>query len=385
MLNLFQHLGRSRNKFGMTISKPMIKKTFLLGSLFSSLLLLGAGCINLGGSTATGPMGMYRSLDKGDTWQQANVYPTVQGVKSLGGVKAYRLFTDPSDPNALYLATRGQGLFYTYDKGDSWQVATAMNGKFIYALAVDPKNKCTILASDGGHIYKSTDCSRSWSLAYNNDQADNRVVALAYDFGNSKNIYAGLLGGEVLLSTDGGTGWKVIKNFKKGTALQVLVTAPLTPGRLYAASTQDGLARSDDGGATWINLNEGLNNFNDSLNFYRLVLHPSEKGIIFWVSKYGILRSNDAGKTWTDLKLLTPPGSVNIYAFAISPSNPKEMYYVGTILQDKGASRSTFYKSVDGGNSWVTKKLPTNTIPVTLLIHPTDTKTLFMGFTVPEK
>ena len=360
----------------------MNKKIFLLGSLLGSLLLLGAGCVST--STVTGPMGVFRSLDKGDTWLQANVYPTAQGVKSLASVKAYRLFTDPSDPNALYLATRGQGLFYTYDKGDSWQVAGAMNGKFIYALAVDPKSKCTILASDGDHLYKSTDCSRSWSLAYNNDQANDRVVALAYDFGNSKNVYAGLLGGEVLLSTDGGMGWKVIKRFAKGTTLQSLVADPLTPGRLYAASTQNGLARSDDGGATWINLNEGLNSFNDSLSFYRLVLHPTEKDIVFWVSKYGILRSNDAGKTWTDLKLLTPPGSVNIYAFAISPSNPKEMYYVGTVLGDKGASRSTFYKSVDGGASWVTKKLPTNTIPVTLLIHPTDTKTLFMGFTVPE-
>ncbi len=361
----------------------MSKKFFLLGSLVGSLLLLGAGCISFG-ATPAGPLGAFRSADKGESWQQINAYPTPQVVKSLAGVKVYRFFPDPSDPNAFYMGTRGQGLFYTYNKGDSWQAVEAMSGRFIYAVAVDPKSKCTVLVSDGAHIYKTTDCSRSWVLVYTDERPDERVSSVAFDYGNPKNVYAAQLGGEVLASPDGGTTWRVAKRFGAGVSLQYVATNPLVPGQVYVAGAQSGLSRSDDGGNTWNSLSEGLGNFNDSLSFYRLVLHPTEKDTVFWVSKYGILKSNDAGKSWTDLKLLTPPGSVNIYAFAVSPGNHKEIYYVGTVLGDKGASRSTFYKSVDGGSSWVTKKLPTNTIPVTLLIHPTDTKTLFMGFTIPE-
>jgi hypothetical protein len=59
------------------------------------------------------------------------------------------------------------------------------------------------------------------------------------------------------------------------------------------------------------------------------------------------------------------------------------MYYTGTILGEKNVHvRSTFYKSVDGGKNWVTKKLPTNTIPVGLLINSEKDSIVSMGFAV---
>jgi hypothetical protein len=113
------------------------------------------------------------------------------------------------------------------------------------------------------------------------------------------------------------------------------------------------------------------------------VLHPSKANTIFWISKYGILRSEDAGASWQELHLITPPGTVNIYGFAINPTNENELYYTGTILGEKNAHvRSTFYKSVDGGRSWTTKKLPTNTIPVAIYIHPLKPEIVFMAFTL---
>ncbi|MBI5729297.1 MAG: hypothetical protein HY983_03615 [Candidatus Magasanikbacteria bacterium] len=352
---------------------------------FSALALvatLGAGCVGFSGSSApAGPMGVFRSTDKGDSWAQSNVFPTTKGVKSLAGVKVYRIFTDPSDPNALYLATRGQGLYYSYDKGDSWQMAAAMQGRYIYALAVDPTDKCTVLVSDGANIFKTTDCSRTWKTVYT-EQRGQRIVALGFDYGKHTTVYTALFGGQILQSLNTGDSWRVIKTFKYN--LQWLATDPLTPGRIYVAGADSGFTRSDDGGQTWISLSRGLQSFNDSLYFYRLVLHPSKKDTLYWISKYGILYSEDAGNIWTDVKLLSPPGSVNIYSFAVNPSNPKEMYYVGTVLGEGANSRSTFYKTTDGGNNWVTKKLPTNTIPVSMVIHPTETDTLFMGFTVPD-
>jgi len=360
----------------------MSKKLFFLSTL-AILSTLGAGCVGFGGSSApAGPMGVFRSTDKGDSWQQSNVFPTTQGVKSLAGVKVYRIFTDPSDPNALYLATRGQGLYYSYDKGSSWQVAAAMQGRYIYALAVDPTDKCTILVSDGANIFRTNDCSRTWKTVYT-EQRGQRIVALGFDYSKRATVYAALFGGQILESLNGGDGWRAIKTFKAN--LQFLATDPLTPGRIYVAGADSGFIRSDDGGRTWVSLSRSLQSFNESLYFYRLVLHPSKKNTLYWISKYGILYSEDAGDSWTDVKLLSPPGSVSIYAFAVNPSNAKEMYYVGTVLGENTASRSTFYKTTDGGNNWVTKKLPTNTIPVSMVIHPTETGTLFMGFTIPDK
>lgn len=360
-----------------------MSKRLLFLSALALLSVLGAGCIGFGGSAApAGPMGVFRSTDKGDSWAQSNIFPTTQGVKSLAGVKVYRIFTDPSDPNALYLATRGQGLYYSYDKGESWQMAAAMQGRYIYTVAVDPTDKCTILVSDGANIFKTTDCSRTWKTVYA-EQRGQRIVAVGFDYGRHTTVYAALFGGQVLRSLNAGDSWRVIKTFKAN--LQFLATDPLAPGRIYLAGADSGFIRSDDGGQTWNSLSRGLQSFNDSLYFYRLVLHPSKKDTLYWISKYGILYSEDAGASWTDVKLLSPPGSVNIYAFAVNPSNPKEMYYVGTVLGEGAASRSTFYKTADGGNNWVTKKLPTNTVPVSMVLHPTETATLFMGFTIPDK
>ena len=358
----------------------MTKRIILLGALVAAVILTGVSCLTTGG-TAQGPMGMFRSADKGETWGAIQTLPSAQGVQSIAGLKIFRIFEDPGDPNAMYLGTRGQGLYYTYNNGDTWQAVSAMNGKFIYALAVNPKDKCTIYVSDGPNIYKTEDCSRSWKLVYTEQRTGQRMVAMAVDFGDDKTVYAAELGGDILLSQDGGGSWRVVKRF--GFDLQHLVADPFKAGRIYVATYRNGLFRSDDIGANWTDLSSGLDPYSDSKNFYRLVLNNGQKDSLYWVSKYGILRSDDAGNSWKDLKLITPPGSVNIYAFAVNPNNAKEMYYTGTILGDQNVHvRSTFYKTVDGGTNWVTKKLPTNTVPAAIRIHPTQNNVLFMGFTI---
>ena len=357
----------------------MTKKISWLGAILGALVLTGVGCIQFSGGTK-GLMGVFRSNDGAETWQQKGALPTAQGVKNLASAKVYKIYTDPSDANALYMGTRGQGLYYSYDNGETWQTSVAMAGKYIYGLTVDPRDKCVIYVSDGQHIFKTADCQRSWELLFTEERPTQRFVALASDFSDSKIIYGAQLGGDVFRSKDGGQSWRIIKRFN--FELRHLAADSQNPRRLYAASLNQGLYRSDDGGENWTSISAGFANFNDSLTFYRLILNPAQKNSLFWVSKYGILRSDDAGATWREITLLTPPGSVNIYSFGINPKNQLEMYYTGTILGEKNENvRSTLYKTVDGGKSWVTKKLPTNTIPVDLLVHKENGKIIFLGFT----
>ena len=159
-------------------------------ALSASLLLVGAGCLNLGTNPVT-VLGVFRSADRGETWSAINAMPTAQGVKSLSGVSVYRLFTDPSDHNALYMGTRGQGLYYSYDRGDSWRSVPFMQGKFIYSLSVDSSNKCVIYVTDGNSVYKTIDCGRSWDTVYLS-QSGSRIAALAVDYFNRGVLFAGL-------------------------------------------------------------------------------------------------------------------------------------------------------------------------------------------------
>jgi len=357
----------------------MLRRYFSIFAVLSLLTLTGASCVSTGGAVS-GPMGMYRSPDKGENWQPIVSFPSTQGVMSISGVKVFRYYSDPSDHNAIYLTTRGQGLYYSYNNGDSWQTVPALAGSFLYGLAVDPKDKCNIYVADASRIYKTEDCSRTWKTMYIEQRLGERFSSVVIDSKDNKIIYAAQLNGDVLVSRDYGKSWAVLNRF--GKYLQYLVADPLVPGRLYLATYRDGLMRSDDQGKNWIELGDGLTSFSGGKDFYRLILNPGQKDSLFWIAKYGILRSDNAGKTWSAMNLITPPGSVNIYAFAINPQNQKEIYYTGTILGEKNTNiRSTFYKTTDSGVSWVTKKMPTNTIPALMFLHPDDPKTLFMGFT----
>ncbi len=358
----------------------MFKRIASFSLLMLGVVFMGASCIKVNSGTA-GPVGVFRSDDKAETWKAVVSYPTAKQILSLTNINVYRLFNDPSDPNTLYLGSRGQGLYYTYDNGETWQSFKQFDQRFIYALAVDPASKCTIYVSDGPRIYKTEDCGRTWKLSYNEPRAGERLVAISIDSTNSSRIYGALINGDILASQDAGVSWRVVKRFP--FTLQSLTVDPLTPGRIYVASQKNGLYRSDDSGATWVDLRNGLNNFSYSQEFYRLALSSNTKNRIYWVSRYGILRSDDAGETWSEVKLITAPGSVQIYAFALNPKNDNEIYYTGTALGD-GTIASTLYKTIDGGKSWVTKRMPSSNIPVALSVHSTQTGTVFLGFTSPE-
>jgi photosystem II stability/assembly factor-like uncharacterized protein len=113
----------------------------------------------------------------------------------------------------------------------------------------------------------------------------------------------------VLVSTDAGDSWQAIKRLP--FEVESLVSDPLVPRRIYVASYDQGLVRSDDAGVTWKDLRKPLEKFTDANKFFRLYVHPTKKDTVFWISKYGILRSADAGVTWKELPLITPPGSVS--------------------------------------------------------------------------
>jgi len=300
------------------------KKISFFAVLVIMLVTTGASCISFS-NQSQGVKGMFMTEDKGEKWKAISAYPTVQGVKSISGIDVYLVARDPSDMNTLYLGSRGQGLYYTHNSGNSWQNVPAMNNKFIYSVVVDSKDKCNIYVTDGPHIYKSEDCTRTWKLVFTEERVNLRLTDLAIDYTNPNIIYASQLNGDIIKSQNAGKSWLVVKRF--GFDVRNIVSDPNQKDRVYVAGRSNGLYRSDDAGKTWKNLSDDFKNYSKSQSYYRLILNPAQKGNLYWVSKYGILYSADAGEKWTDVKLLTSPGSVNIYSFAVNPKNSKEISF----------------------------------------------------------
>ncbi len=359
----------------------MKKNISVLLSVVAGVLLLGAGCSPFGGNsepTTTGPAGMFVSSDKAETWKQISILPQPGEPKSLSSVSVYKLEIDPHDSNTLYWGSRGNGLFYSYDLGKTWQLSPSpLNTGFIYSIAVNPRDKCVVYASNGPRILQSTDCTRTWSEVYR-EPAKDRINSLVTDTFSPSRLYALKSRGDVLVSNDTGISWQLVKRL--GTNAVSLYLDPYQENVIYVATEKKGLYRSDDGGKTWISTEKSLKTFPGATEFRRFVMSPTKQGVVYWISTYGILVSADRGNTWTPFNTLNSPGSIKIYGFAINPQNDLEMYYTGTI-----ENRSVLYKTIDGGVTWITKKLPSDQVPTALVIHPEKDDMLFLGFTIPPK
>ncbi len=342
---------------------------FLTALPVLALVLLGQGC---GGSTAsTSPDGgMFRTSDGGETWKQLRIINLGPKQASIAGMGIVTLAADPQDPKTIYAGTVENGIIFTNDGGDSWQQSPApMNTGRVQAVAVDAKDKCTIYATMLNQIMKTTTCSRDWTRIYFDPRTDKSFTALAVDFYNSNIVYAGTNDGDLLKSENGGQSWRVVYRVE-GVRINHLVMDPRDSRTLYAATMGYGIRKTQDAGQTWQTIRKEFDAFEGANRPNLIVLDPSNAHRVYTVSKYGILVSDDGGATWAGLTLPTPPGTVDMKAFAVHPKDPKQLVYV---------TNKAVIWSVDGGQTWTTKKLPTTRGAAAIVYDGAAQPSLFMG------
>jgi photosystem II stability/assembly factor-like uncharacterized protein len=351
----------------------MKKFCFILG-LCSILLLTGAGCIQIQTGASGTAAGVFKSVDRGTNWEQKVLIPTTTGrPQSIGGIDVLTLVFDPQDNRALYLGSKGSGLFYTYDGGESWAPSPTLSRGQVPAAAVDPQEKCTIYAGFENKVLKSSDCTRTWQIVYFETKLDKLITALAINPGNHLIVYAGTNSGDILKSNDGGVSWLAV--LRTGNYIRDILVAKYNPEIVYVATEGAGIWKTTDAGKKWAELGEGIRSYSGSLEYGRLVFDESAQDSLFLASRYGILKTSDGGKTWTPINLLTAPGTTKIYGLAVNPKNGNEIYY---------ATATTLYKTLNGGMNWMTRKLPSGRIGRVLLIDPKDPDVIYMGMWMPQ-
>lgn len=343
---------------------------------FLALVLFGQGCFGGGSSTPTGPDGgVWKTIDRGQTW--VNKRALVQGAKVTANAASLGVVTmvfDPQDPAAIYLGTTENGLVYTLDAGESWQNAKGLTTGRINAVAVDPKNKCTVYATRANEIFKTETCGRDWNRLFFDAQTTKVFTQLIVDWFNPTILYAGTSEGDIFKSVDSGVSWQISKRVE-GTRINHIVMDPRDSRLVYAGTQGDGIWKTNDGGTTWTSIKQQFGDeFREARRVTQVTLDPKNSNIVYVVSKYGIIRSEDQGQTWKALNLTSPPGTISISALAIDPLDSKKMVYLG--------SNSITY-TVDGGVTWTGKKLPTTRAGSALLIDPKNSNTIYMG-TVPQ-
>ncbi|MBI4599054.1 hypothetical protein HY734_02555 [Candidatus Uhrbacteria bacterium] len=331
------------------------------------LLLLGAGCSAEQVDTSRDG-GIFKSVDGGRTWTQTTAVPSTKGVGNIASLNLLTIAFDPSDHEAVYVGSQENGLFFSYDGGAAWQRprGAPFEKEAVRSIAVDSAHMCTSYAVAGARLYKSENCSRTYTSAYYETRANVSVRRVTVDWYDSNVVYLGLSNGDVLKSTDQAQSWTKVLTTKEEIN-QIFVSN--ADSRILLVGSSQGLYRSTDGGATWTSEEGALKAFRDANDVFSLVQNASGDTILM-ATQYGLLRSTDIGQTWQTLKLVTSPGQVVVRALAIHPSDPKTIYY---------ATSSALYASLDGGETWQTYKLPSSRAAAFLRIDPVKPEVLYLG------
>lgn len=245
------------------------------------------GVLYVGTSQTGAGAGIYKTTNAGATWVQINsgIQETSLGIQALS--------VDQNDPNIAYVAVfdglvdSQQGLYKTTNGGVSWLPANTGIGtiKNILSIKINPLNSNVLycgtsfgVVSQTGpqKIYKSVNGAVSWtdvSSGLPNQTTDIKPVrCLNISTSDTAVVIAGLfmntdtLGGGMYKTTNGGGSWTRIHNaglpnivgtlprsclIRTGTSNEFFV------GLGNATNTGIGVFRSKDGGATWVDWNNG--------------------------------------------------------------------------------------------------------------------------------
>ncbi len=195
---------------------------------------------------------------------------------------------------------------------------------------------------------------------------------------NPNIIYVGFSRGGVWKTTDGGANWKPIFDKQTYLAIGDIELDPKNPNVVYVGTGDvniggyvaygDGLWRSPDGGATWQHL--GLDN---QRIISKIIVHPTQAGVLFVAAMgmpfarttdRGVYRSKDNGATWQ--RVLFASDQAGAIDLSMSPDNPNELFaatwdrlrsYKANLISGPNGA---IWKSTDGGNTWnrLTNGLP---------------------------
>jgi photosystem II stability/assembly factor-like uncharacterized protein len=219
------------------------------------------------------------------------------------------------------------------------------------------------------------------------NEHDGGVVTLAYDSGTQTLFKAYARG--LYRSSDGGRNWQKIEilALKDGQIASVAVS-PVTKGVMYIAGPGTGVLRTEDGGHSWIERNEGL----PSRDVIAVAAHATQPDSVYIVvHDQGVYRSQDAGKNWRLMERGSQggirqlihsdmPGSMQTgWLFAATPKGIRRNMDCFCLWQNAGkleseaysvtydpgrpehiyaATENGLFRSTDGGENWIQTASP---------------------------
>jgi photosystem II stability/assembly factor-like uncharacterized protein len=301
------------------------------------------------------------------------------GPATMGG-RINDIEVPAQDTNIIYAATASGGIWKSVNGGVSWTgIFQNEDVSTIGDLAIAPSDPSILWAgtgesnnrqssSWGNGVYKSLDAGKTWQkMGLSETHHIGRIVVHPTDPNTVYVAATGKLWGPnaergVYKTTDGGKSWSLILKVNDDTGATDIAIDRESPGILYAAMYQrrrtvfgfngsgegSALYKTNDGGATWRKLTNGLPYDTENAPTPRpdglletgriaVEVYSKDTNIVYALVEHangGIFRSNDKGETWTRTgDMANNPRPMYFSQIRIDPNNDQRLWIAGVAMQ----------------------------------------------------
>jgi photosystem II stability/assembly factor-like uncharacterized protein len=235
-------------------------------------------------AAATG--GVWKSTDAGSTFAPAWPHDLTQSMGALAIASDGTLFAGTGEPNngGGSIVYGGSGVYRSTDRGETWQLVGLETSGSIGRIAIDPTNPDRIFVAAKGYVtktggqrglWRSNDGGDTWQLVLSGENVTTGAADVAIDPARPNRVFVAMwdtirepdlrtyggVGSGLFRSTDGGSTWTRLGGGLPAASASVgrigVAIAPSETNRVYATvitslGAFEGFYTSLDGGDTWV-------------------------------------------------------------------------------------------------------------------------------------
>ena len=250
----------------------------------------------------------------------------------------------------------GVGVLKSVDGGETWnQINNGLTDLYVGSLRMHPTNYEILFAAVGnnacsnayGGVFKTTNGGNNWIevLAGNSEGS---ITVVNFSPSNPNVVYAGGEGA-FYRSDDGGNNWNRYTKplgwswgptgIRTGFPIDAIVN-PVDPFTVYTNNYGGGIFKSMDGAETWVSFSNGYT----GAEIHDLDVHAGNSSLVYAIGRSGPFKSINGGQDWIGIATGEAEGIPEWYSIKQMPDSIQ-------ILLMADEHQGVIFRSVNGGGN----------------------------------